>query len=391
MSKVSVQNVSLQNDILCFTIKGTFEQGLDKSLINGIRRTLLNDIPTVAFNITEPSKQKDLIIETNTSSIHNEMIEERIGLIPIYINPDIFHKSYLFYLDVIHNKDTPFQFVTANDIQIFPLNDDLQKRVDDMMDESIDTSDIEKEKLNEILSSNDIQNYNLNKPLSQKQKETIFRPFVFNKKKNYCLILELKNSNTEDVYQQLKFYGSPSVNTSKTHARYQSVSCATYQFTCNNELIQSTIDEQISLKNIQAEDIEEYKNKFLINESERYYHRDKDNEPYSYDFKIKSTHYLSSEKLFSKAIEILNNNLDSVKEGYIPKDRANDLGIIVSVWLNPLVAKDESLDHKILFDIHRKATTNAIKKAMTNEPSIDWLLENQDSIIHKYYQKELDK
>ena len=88
---------------------------------------------------------------------------------------------------------------------------------------------------------------------------------------------------------------------------------------------------------------------------------------------------------------IANGVLDSVKEGYIPKDRANDLGIIVSVWLNPLVAKDESLDHKILFDIHRKATTNAIKKAMTNEPSIDWLLENQDSIIHKYYQKELDK
>ncbi len=34
--------------------------------------------------------------------------------------------------------------------------------------------------------------------------------------------------------------------------------------------------------------------------------------------------------------------------------------------------------------------TEAIRKAMTNEPSIDWLLENQDKIVHKYYQMGLD-
>ena len=87
---------------------------------------------------------------------------------------------------------------------------------------------------------------------------------------------------------------------------------------------------------------------------------------------------------------IANGVLDSVREGYIPKDKANELGVIVSVWLNPIVTKEKNLDHKILFDIHRKATTNAIKKAMNDEPSIDWLLENQDSIIHKYYQNALD-
>lgn len=317
MSKVSVQNVSLQNDALCFTIQGTFEQGLDKSLINGIRRTLLNDIPTVAFNVNESSKKKDIIIEQNSSSIHNEMIQERIALIPLYVNPDTFHKSYLFYLDVTHNKETPFQFITASDMQIFPLNDDLKKRVEDMMDEAIETSELEKEKLNEILSTNDIKNYNLKKELSQKQKETIFRPFVYKQKKHYCLLIELKNTNTENTYQQLKFYGSPSVDTAKTHSRYQSVSCATYNFTINPELVENTINEQISLEKIPSEKIEEFKKKFIINESERYYHRDKDNEPYSFDFKIKSTHYLNAEKLFLKAIQILNENLDTIKEGLI--------------------------------------------------------------------------
>ena len=87
---------------------------------------------------------------------------------------------------------------------------------------------------------------------------------------------------------------------------------------------------------------------------------------------------------------IANGVLDAVRNGDIPKEKANELGIIVSVWLNPSVATDDNLDHKILFDIHRKATTAAIHKAMNNKPDIDWLLENQDEIVHKYYQMGLD-
>ena len=87
---------------------------------------------------------------------------------------------------------------------------------------------------------------------------------------------------------------------------------------------------------------------------------------------------------------IANGVLDAVRNGDIPKEKANDLGIIVSVWLNPSVIKDDNLDHEILFDIHRKATAVAIHKAMNNEPDIDWLLENQDEIVHKYYQMGLD-
>lgn len=87
---------------------------------------------------------------------------------------------------------------------------------------------------------------------------------------------------------------------------------------------------------------------------------------------------------------IANGVLDAVRAGDIPKEKANDLGIIVSVWLNPSVATADDLDHKVLFDIHRKAMAQAIHKAMNNEPSIDWLLENQESITHKYYQMGLD-
>ncbi len=79
--------------------------------------------------------------------------------------------------------------------------------------------------------------------------------------------------------------------------------------------------------------------------------------------------------------------LDAVRSGDIPKAKVEKLGIIISVWLNPVVATIEDLDHKILFDIHRKATSQAIHKAMAFQPSIDWLLENQDKIVHKYFEK----
>ncbi len=86
---------------------------------------------------------------------------------------------------------------------------------------------------------------------------------------------------------------------------------------------------------------------------------------------------------------IANGVLDAVRAGHLPKEKANDLGIICSVWLNPGVSTDDKLDHKALFEIHRKATFQAIEKAMKNEPSIDWLLENQDKITHKYYERGL--
>ena len=83
---------------------------------------------------------------------------------------------------------------------------------------------------------------------------------------------------------------------------------------------------------------------------------------------------------------IANGVLDAVRSGIIPKEKANDLGIIYSVWLDPSVTKVDDLDHKALFNVHREATLKVIRKAMGHEPSIDWLLENQDKVEHYYYQ-----
>jgi formaldehyde-activating enzyme len=80
--------------------------------------------------------------------------------------------------------------------------------------------------------------------------------------------------------------------------------------------------------------------------------------------------------------------LDAVREGVIPKKKANDLGIIYSVWLDPSVLKVPAgeVDHEGLFRVNREATVKVIKKALAGEPKIDWLLKNQDKVEHYFHQ-----
>ncbi|MFO0903611.1 MAG: formaldehyde-activating enzyme [Pirellulales bacterium] len=82
--------------------------------------------------------------------------------------------------------------------------------------------------------------------------------------------------------------------------------------------------------------------------------------------------------------------LDAVRAGDLPKKKVNDLGIIVSAWLDPSVVSTE-IDPELLFQTNREATAKAIHKAMHHEPSIDWLLANQNNVQHYFHQLAVDK
>ena len=84
--------------------------------------------------------------------------------------------------------------------------------------------------------------------------------------------------------------------------------------------------------------------------------------------------------------------LDAVREKVIRKKWVNDLGIIYSVWLDPSVLSvpEGQVDHAGLFKVNREATLKVIRKALANEPDIDWLLENQDKVTHYFHQLGLD-
>ena len=326
--KIEIIQSSGNNEELRFILSGSDEYGLDKSVVNAIRRVLLTEIPTIAFNIYEDGENNDLIMNINNTSLHNEMLLHRISLIPLYINPENYMKQFLFECKVKHDSNEPFKFITMNDISIYPLKSGFLDRIHKLQDKSLSKED--EELLHNQVNNFSIDNYDLKKPLSQKEKDKIFRPFEFKDHSYYSLITELKTTNSDDTFQELHFYGSPSIGIAKEHAKFQSVSQATYSFLKNEELIKNILSEKIKIENLSDKnEIEIYTKKFMLAESERYFYRDSFNEPNKYNFSIKSNHYYDSETLFKKAIHILIHNCENLKLQFIEFLKENDSTISI--------------------------------------------------------------
>ena len=102
---------------LSFTLNG-----VNVSLANAIRRTILSDIPTLVFRTTPYEENKATII-TNTSRLNNEIIKQRLSCIPIHIS-DIESfpiKNYQLEVNIENNTDT-ILFVTTKDFLIKDLS-----------------------------------------------------------------------------------------------------------------------------------------------------------------------------------------------------------------------------------------------------------------------------
>ena len=132
--KPTISGIEFVGGELQFIISGDDDYGLDKSLVNALRRILLTDIPRVAFNLTTTDDNNDLTICANNSSIHNEMLSHRIALMPLYIDPHNYMRNHLFECKVTHESIEPFKFITMNDVNIYPLKPGFQERLDHYYD-----------------------------------------------------------------------------------------------------------------------------------------------------------------------------------------------------------------------------------------------------------------
>lgn len=77
--------------------------------------------------------------------------------------------------------------------------------------------------------------------------------------------------------------------------------------------------------------------------------------------------------------------LDCVIEGIIPREQVNDLCIISLIWLDPQCVKDPNRDDKDLYRTNYEATKLAIKRALNDEPTIDELIANRQTMKHEMY------
>ena len=287
MTDISIsypENGKNEKDSIVFDIKGDEIDGLNKTIVNSIRRVLLSSIPSVGFR-TE-MKKTDIKIIKNTSPLHNEYILHRVSMIPLYINPDNYNRDLLFKLNVSADTEKPATKITTQDFKIYRLKEGYEN----------DSDEIDLNKFSET-------------EIPESEKLEIFRPF---KGKYYCDITELKASNSETSHA-LNLYGVPRVSYAYEDARWQAVSMATYSFKRDKELFNKVLNEKIKLEKISEDERYAYSKSLFISESERYFHRDKICEPYWYEFKIDSVHNYSSKALFIKANEILVQELELIK------------------------------------------------------------------------------
>jgi 5,6,7,8-tetrahydromethanopterin hydro-lyase len=71
---------------------------------------------------------------------------------------------------------------------------------------------------------------------------------------------------------------------------------------------------------------------------------------------------------------------DCVEEEIIPEDMVEDICIICGVFIHP-AAKDNDKIYKYNYE----ATKLAIRRAFTDEPSVDEILSEKNSVVHPFY------
>ena len=71
--------------------------------------------------------------------------------------------------------------------------------------------------------------------------------------------------------------------------------------------------------------------------------------------------------------------VDSVADGTIPKASANDLCVIVGVFIHW-----EASDNKKIYDYNYRATKESISRAMKHQPSMDEVLSKKDTAKHPF-------
>ena len=271
------------------------------AFVNSLRRVILTEIPTIAFNNTD-YLNADIKILENTSSLHNEFILERISLVPIHIkNTDDYDpNNYIFKLD-IENKTKNVINITIKDIEVY----DKTK--------------------NTLLPSLDF-----------------FKPNPITKE--FITILTL-HPNPNSKGELIKMQGSPSKGIGKTNANYSPVSCVTFKNKRDPIKVEQALKEYLD-KNLKQKDNKEEKKQlsldFELSLADRYFMTDDDDEPNQFEFYIESKGVYTSKEILSLGLKTLKQKIKTFNDhiSKIIKDKETLENVSIKESLDTMKAYD---------------------------------------------------
>ena len=272
----------LENDsILSFRLSG-----VDRCFANGLRRTILTDIPMVVIR-TEDTKVSQCSIKKNTSRLHNEILLQRISCIPIHMNdPDFVDKHQLEINIKNDGEEQVVRMVTTKDIKI-------------------------RHKENQQL-------------LSEEEVRKIFPPNEITQ--HYIDIVRLRPKIGITIPgDELSLIANFSISSARVNSMFNAVTICTYGYTSDivkAKEIWGKKEKEMQDQEKSEEEIDNMKKDFWNLDAQRYYI------PNSYDFVVKSVGVYENKDIVHKACSFLISKFDqkisALEELLIPILESND-------------------------------------------------------------------
>lgn len=265
-----LKKVSEENNILRFTLSN-----INVSLANAIRRTILNDIPTIVLG-TDIYKDDKCIIKTNTGRIHNELVKQRLSSIPVHISNEkeieTFPNEYILEIDVQNNTETTI-VVTTEDFKI------------------------KHKETGKYMSKDEVR-------------------FIFpmnTQTQSYIDFIRLRPKIGDSIPgEQITLTCDFSISTSKVNGMYGVVSKCAYANTPDLQKIDDVWDKlrnKLISEETTREDIEFEKKNFYLLDAQRQF------EDNSFDFVIQSIGQFENKEIVKKACKILRSKFNNMIHG----------------------------------------------------------------------------
>jgi DNA-directed RNA polymerase subunit L len=253
----SIHNIGQDGDTYKFTLSG-----LNVSLANALRRTILTDIPCNAI-YTQTYEDNECNIEINTTRLHNEILKQRLSCIPVHMKElDLLPGNYILELDMKNEIDSMI-IITSEDFRI-------------------------KNKTND--------NY-----LTKDETRRIFPPC--SKTNMFIDFARLRPSMGSTIQgEQLKLTSEFSVRTAKDSSMFNVVSTCAYGNTIDKTKADTVWQEQenkLSSEQLSKQDIEMHKKNFYLLDAQRQFLED------SFDFSIQSVGVYDNKEIVKKAANVL--------------------------------------------------------------------------------------
>uniref|UniRef100_A0A6C0LYE4 DNA-directed RNA polymerase RpoA/D/Rpb3-type domain-containing protein n=1 Tax=viral metagenome TaxID=1070528 RepID=A0A6C0LYE4_9ZZZZ len=282
------------------------------SLANSFRRAMLSNIPIVSFSDewVDNELSRSIVIEKNSSGIHNEFLSHRISLVPLYMGEDLLKVKTQYNVD--YGKRI-FDFKNPTDIPHFKINIKNNKETRDSLTLTNSNSNI-------TVTNNDFQ-YSDSSLLSASMEDIspkvdkIFLPDFYTGEFINLNILK-PNVLDDEMGEEISLVAKPSIGIGKQHARYCPVGTVSFQLQLNDEeLIEEIFRKKLDytnkerrnrkLKDLSEDEEEKFRRSFNLLDKDRIFKTNGFGNPNSFIFNIESIGFLESDEIVYDALTIL--------------------------------------------------------------------------------------